>query len=207
MKQCPCLACAVPGPVYQQLSLNDCLPEGQAASPFESEAGPKLCLNKQRRNRLGFLKRMLTAGIFRHYAKHPLVAVASLLAVTLIAVVAHGYLRDETATYREQARAHAASGRHEQAIAALNEGIARGSNKAELYSEIGLIYLKQGTHEAAHEVLQKAVSLDHANPAAQYGLGLYYIKVGNLRAALNQHKILSRLDQATADKLFSSLYE
>jgi tetratricopeptide (TPR) repeat protein len=115
--------------------------------------------------------------------------------------------KDEVTDLCDKARNYCLSGRCEEAIALLIEGISKSPNAVQLYNELGISYEKIGKYDESLEVLRKAIHLDGKNAQAHYYMGINHIRQGARDACKVQYEILKSLDSEKADKLYGTLYE
>ena len=68
---------------------------------------------------------------------------------------------------------------------------------------IGLVHGRSNRYEKAVGALDEAIRLDPNSAAAHFNLGLVHIDFGARAAALEQRRVLKRLDRNLADRLHS----
>jgi tetratricopeptide (TPR) repeat protein len=64
-----------------------------------------------------------------------------------------------------------------------------------------------GEYENAMEAYQQAIRLKPDSVSAHLNLGMAYLRVGDKGSALEEFKILKKLDQVSANRLFNLIYE
>ena len=77
---------------------------------------------------------------------------------------------------------------------------------ADVWIELGDDYRDYKWYQDAVTAYQKAVHLDAHSAKAHYGMADAYLSLQNRDAALDEYKILKKLDIVLADKLFKQLY-
>jgi len=87
----------------------------------------------------------------------------------------------------------------------LREAIRLKPEYTEAYNELGYTYHKLARYNEAIEEYKKAIRLKPDYTLAHYNLGLSYLATGNRTGATGQYRILQRLDQNQASKLYSQM--
>jgi len=89
----------------------------------------------------------------------------------------------------------------DEAMEVYREGIRILPNEPENYIGLANIYSELKKIAEAKSMLQKAVKLDSKNPSAHLSLGMIYVNEGNKASALEELKILDKIDAEKADFL------
>ncbi len=66
---------------------------------------------------------------------------------------------------------------------------------------------KSGKHEEAIKSYQQAIRIDPDHALTHYYLGTSYLLLNDRGSAMEQYKILKKLDTEMANHLFSAIYE
>ena len=118
----------------------------------------------------------------------------------------------ETAANRNPRRADAwvqvgyckvKQGKSADAIRAYQHALELKPNSEEIHNKLGDAYYYAGRIGEAIVSYNRAASLSPDNAEAHYNLGVAYFESGNERQALNEAKILQRLDAKLYEKLLS----
>jgi tetratricopeptide (TPR) repeat protein len=97
-------------------------------------------------------------------------------------------------------------GRYEQAVGAYKKAIdIQPAFTAALFN-LGVVYGELGNIQDEMEAYKKALRVNPDFAPAHYAIGQAYLNQGDKVAALDQYKILKKIDEATADKLFDEIY-
>jgi Flp pilus assembly protein TadD len=97
-------------------------------------------------------------------------------------------------------------GKGHQAVAAFRKALTLKPDDPLTYLNLGIAYRRLGRHQlGCHAVLQ-AIRLEPDYPEAHYELGLSSLCRQNRASALDEYKILLRLDGNLAHKLFDLIY-
>ena len=80
-------------------------------------------------------------------------------------------------------------------------GLKLKPENADLWNNLGELYVKIGRYQDAVEANEKALQLQADLPDAHHALGLAHLKLGNTTAALAQCELLTPLDSAKASDL------
>jgi Flp pilus assembly protein TadD len=78
---------------------------------------------------------------------------------------------------------------------------------AAAYGSLGLTLAKLNQHTAAAEALKQSIRLQPDDPTAHYALGESYLALKDRGSALEEYKVLQKLDAKLADKLFKQIYK
>jgi len=62
-------------------------------------------------------------------------------------------------------------------------------------------------YEEAIESFKQAIKIDPEHTEANYNLGVAYINLKDRGSAMEQYKILKKLDTELANKLFNNIYK
>lgn len=92
--------------------------------------------------------------------------------------------------------------RYPEAVEKLREAVRLKPEYAEAHTELGYAYLQSGSLPAAVQELRTAIQLKDAYALAHYYLGLAFIGQRNRNGALEQYRILQRLDPEKAKQLY-----
>ncbi len=97
-------------------------------------------------------------------------------------------------------------GLYEEAIAAQQEVLRLKPDFAQAYFALGLVYANMGNYRQEANAYKEALRINPEFVAAHYNMGLLYLRAGERDAALEQYKILKKLDEDAAHKLFDLTY-
>ncbi len=97
--------------------------------------------------------------------------------------------------------------RHTEAIAAYKQDIRIRPDHVEAHNNLGASYGQLGRYVEAIEAFKQAIRINPDFVKAHYGLGFCYLKMGDRGLALNQYKILKKLDSNSANQLFNLIYK
>ena len=97
-------------------------------------------------------------------------------------------------------------GQFEEAIAAQRQVIELKPDFAPAYYAMGLVYANLGDYRQEANAYREAIRIDPNFVQAHFNMGLYYLRTGERDAALGQYKILKKLDDKTANRLFDLIY-
>lgn len=98
-------------------------------------------------------------------------------------------------------------GRHQDAINAFKRALVINPEIPEAYYHIGILYGILGNFRGEVAAYKQAIRIAPDFVPAHYNMGVFYLHEGQKDAALEQYKILKKLDQKTADKLFDLIYK
>ena len=105
------------------------------------------------------------------------------------------------------------SGKYEEAIFSYKQAIRIKPDFATAYHNLGVAYTRNRSWKSGDKALEKAVVLYkkiiRANPEdvrIQNNLGLAYLSLNDRDSALEQYKILKKLNTKLANKLFDKIY-
>ena len=102
-------------------------------------------------------------------------------------------------------------GFHKDEIEAYKQAIRIDPNNAHAYYNsyynLGIAYGQLGFYKDAIAAFKQAIYIDPDDPEAHYNLGITYILIGDRNSALNEYKILKKLDINLANKLFDLVYQ
>jgi tetratricopeptide (TPR) repeat protein len=97
-------------------------------------------------------------------------------------------------------------GLYPQAISAQQAALKIKPDFAPSYYGLGLIYSNLGDRESEAGAYREALRVNPDFVPAHYNMGLVYIQNGERDAALSQYKILKKLDEDAANRLFNHIY-
>ncbi len=101
---------------------------------------------------------------------------------------------------------YAELGRNKEAIEAYKQAIRIDPDYAEAHHNLGLRYAHLGLNKKAIDACKQAIRIKPDDVMAHYNLGVLSLFINNTGAALEQYKILKRLDKNLANKLFNLIY-
>ena len=78
---------------------------------------------------------------------------------------------------------------------------------AAAYGYLGITYTKLKDYKKAADALKQSIRLQPDDPRSHYALGETYLVMDDRASALEEYKILRRLDAPLADKLFKQIYK
>ena len=97
-------------------------------------------------------------------------------------------------------------GQYEEALAAQKKVLAIKPDFAPAHFAIGLIYANMGSYRQEANAYKEALRINPDFVEAHYNMGLYYLRSGERDAALEEYKILKKLDADQANHLFDLIY-
>ncbi len=92
------------------------------------------------------------------------------------------------------------------AIAAFQQAIKIDHSFEAAYVNLGKACAQLGRFQESQDALKQAIKIDPDDDVAHYGLGLAYLELGDKSAALEEYKILKKLNPELAEKLFARIY-
>ena len=78
-------------------------------------------------------------------------------------------------------------------------------NRAEIYCNLGLVYGNLNRWQDAADACRRAIQIQPGYVEAHYGLGLCYAALGEKDLAMEQYRILQKLDASWAEELFGRI--
>jgi Flp pilus assembly protein TadD len=113
----------------------------------------------------------------------------------------------DAVSYCQAARQSLQQGRIDQAIALLQETLARDPRSAEAYSLLGVAYAQKGMLNEGIQALHTAVKLDPNSASARLNLGVALQRAGRLHEAAAELQEALRLDpnHQKAQELLSAM--
>lgn len=98
--------------------------------------------------------------------------------------------------------------RPQEAVEAFKQAIRINPDNAEAYVDSGFNYFVLKRTQEAVEAFKQAIRINFDDAGAHYGLGLTYLyQLKNKGAAIDEYKILTKLDNDMAGKLFNDIYK
>lgn len=97
-------------------------------------------------------------------------------------------------------------GQFTEALAAQEAALALKPDFAPAYFAMGLVYANLGEDLREAGAYKEALRVDPDFAPAHYNLGLYYLRTGSRDLALDEYKILKKIDSQAADRLFDKIY-
>jgi tetratricopeptide (TPR) repeat protein len=97
-------------------------------------------------------------------------------------------------------------GQYSQAIDAYEKAVDIDPEFVEAYFNLGVIFGELGQTKNQMEAFKQAIRINPDFAPAHYAIGLAYLNQGDKAAALDQYKILKKLDINIADHLFEEIY-
>ena len=98
-------------------------------------------------------------------------------------------------------------GRYRDAIDAFKRALEINPKIPGAYYHIGIIYGNLGNLKEAGAAYKQAIRIAPDFVPAHFNMGVFYLHAGHKDAALEEYKILKKLDKKTADKLFDLIYK
>ncbi|MBI4644920.1 MAG: tetratricopeptide repeat protein [Deltaproteobacteria bacterium] len=98
-------------------------------------------------------------------------------------------------------------GRDLQAVEAFRLAVALKPDDPLSYLNLGITYRRLGRHRRGMQSIIQAIRLMPDYPEAHYELGLANLSLKNRASALEEYKILMKLDSKLAQKLFGQIYQ
>jgi len=103
--------------------------------------------------------------------------------------------------------AYSRLGKSLQALSAFRRALLLNPNDALSHLNLGITYRRLGRHHRGMQSIIDAIRLEPDSPEAHYELGLANLSLHNRASALEEYKILLKLNQKMAYKLFSLIYK
>jgi tetratricopeptide (TPR) repeat protein len=97
-------------------------------------------------------------------------------------------------------------GRYDEALAAQKKVLTIKPDFAPAHFALGLIYANMGNDRQEANAYKEALRINPDFVEAHYNMGLYFLRRGERDAALEEYKILKKLDAEQADQLFDLIY-
>jgi len=98
-------------------------------------------------------------------------------------------------------------GKDLQAVEAFRRAVALKPDDPLFYLNLGIAYRRLGRHHRGIQSIIQAIRLLPDYPEAHYELGLANLSLNNRASALEEYKILMKLDAKLAQKLFGQIYQ
>lgn len=98
-------------------------------------------------------------------------------------------------------------GRGLQALSSIRLALSLKPNDPLTYLNLGIAYRQLGRHRLGQQAIVQAIRLAPDSPEAHYQLGLTNLCLENRVSALQEYKILLKLDLRLAYKLFNLIYQ
>jgi lipoprotein NlpI len=95
----------------------------------------------------------------------------------------------------------------DQAIEEYQEALKLNPSYAEVYTNLGAIYVSKKDYDQAIQQFKKVVELNHFNAKAHYNLGMAYVYNGEKDKAEEELKILRSFGSELADNLQKKMTE
>ena len=95
--------------------------------------------------------------------------------------------------------------RYNEAVNNLKQAISYRADYAAAHNELGYALHQLGRYPEAVKEYQTAIAQRRDYASATYNLGMAYLALNNRNAALEQYRILQRIDPARATKLFNQV--
>lgn len=108
--------------------------------------------------------------------------------------------------YKLMGEAYAQQGRHPQAAEAFKQAIRLSPDDAAAHCGMGAALSAMGRSRDAAMAFKEAIRLSPDGAPGHYGLGRVALAEGNRGQALEEYKILKRLDAVLAGELFEDIY-
>jgi tetratricopeptide (TPR) repeat protein len=102
--------------------------------------------------------------------------------------------------------AYAKLGRYHEAINANKEVLRIKPDFAPAYNNMGLVYGKLGQPNDEVKAYKEAIRVEPDNVSAHFNLGTALLQRGDKTGALDEYKILKKLNKEAADNLFNKMY-
>jgi len=102
--------------------------------------------------------------------------------------------------------AYSRLGKNLQALSAFRRALLLKPADALTHLNLGITYRRLGRHHRGRLAIIEAIRLEPDYPEAHYELGLANLSLHNRALALEEYKVLLRLNQKLAYKLFGFIY-
>jgi tetratricopeptide (TPR) repeat protein len=98
-------------------------------------------------------------------------------------------------------------GRYRDAIDAFKRALSINPKIPGAYYHLGIMYGNLGSLKEEVAAYKQAIRIAPDFVPAHFNMGVFYLNAGRKDAALEEYKILKKLDKKTADKLFDLIYK
>jgi|GEM_PF-2719759 tetratricopeptide (TPR) repeat protein len=98
-------------------------------------------------------------------------------------------------------------GKNLQALSAFRRTLLLNPEDALAHLNLGITYRRLGRHHQGRQAIIEAIRLEPDSPEAHYELGLANLSLFDRASALEEYKILLKLNQKLAYKLFGCIYK
>ncbi len=96
---------------------------------------------------------------------------------------------------------------YKAAVDAFRQAIRFQPDFADAHGFLGVTYAKMKQYRMSADALKQSIRLKPEDPKSHYALGETYLALKDRPSALDEYKILQRLDVSLADKLFKQIYK
>lgn len=114
---------------------------------------------------------------------------------------------DNAASHYNIGIAYGKLGRYQDAINAFKRALEIDPEIPEVYYQIGIMYSIIGNFRGELTAYKQAIRIAPDFAPAHYNIGVLYLNEGQKETALEEYKILKKLDKKIADKLFDLIYK
>ncbi len=114
---------------------------------------------------------------------------------------------DSAAAHAGRGVAYSRLGKNLQALSALRRALLINPADALTHLNLGITYRRLGRHHRGRLAIIEAIRLEPDYPEAHYELGLANLSLHNRAMALEEYKVLLKLNQKLAYKLFGYIYK
>lgn len=97
--------------------------------------------------------------------------------------------------------------RYQEAVEACKQAIRINPDFAEAHLTLGITYIKLGRYQEAIVALKQSIRIEPNTADAHYLLGLTYTILEDTSSAMEEYKILKKLNNEEANDLFNSIYQ
>jgi tetratricopeptide (TPR) repeat protein len=102
---------------------------------------------------------------------------------------------------------YAVTENYKEAVEALKEAIRVQPDFAAAHGLLGVTYGKMKQYKMASDALKQSIRLKPDDPKSHYSMGEIYLALKDRPSALDEYKILQKLDAALGEKLFRQIYK
>jgi Flp pilus assembly protein TadD len=110
-------------------------------------------------------------------------------------------------TFYHLARTYGKMDRKQEAMEAVKEAIRLEPKYPEAHGFLGDLYSGMKMYSEAVRAFQEGIRLNPDDPASHFGLGKVYVQTGERSAALDEYKMLKKINPKLADQLFELIYK
>lgn len=114
---------------------------------------------------------------------------------------------DNAGAYYNLGVNYAKMNEYKEARQAFEQAIQLKPDFAAAHGSLGLTLARMNQHKAAADALKQSIRLQPDDPTTHYALGESYLALKDRPSALEEYKVLQKLDARLADRLFKQIYK